>query len=584
MLFLKGHGYQVVADGEDEYGNGYYSQAAACGFCGKEDYPTWEKAGFSSFGFFFPGAPNADADDTTTGALAQLADAMIDQAPADEDNSNIPAVFTYIGQFIDHDITANTDRDTSVSNIDVPTIKPLDRATITTSIANLRTGRLDLDSLYGGAAVQGEFAKKFTISGLLRHPVFKAKLRIGTDTTIPGQVQTPPDDPARDLLRLGRILQDGAITEDDILALPEDLRNQFTDGDGNVNSSRAVIGDDRNDENLAVAQVHLAMARFHNVVVDHSDQIGGPGGDTSEEAFKFARKRVRWQYQWLIVNDYLPRVCDPNVLSDTIRDGAPVYTGFFKANGGDSNRLPMPLEFSVAAFRFGHTMARADYDWNRFFGRNGDLLPRATFQQLFQFTGSGGMRGAPTLPSNWPADWSRMADDNPPFPDRFTRKIDTRLSPPLLDMANAPAGMNARLKHLAERNLRRGLLLNIPSAQACLYGFRHAGIDLPTLSRADLEAGPGGAVLKDNDLLDQVPLWYYVLREAEVQRDGRSLGSLGSRIVSETLVGLAVCDPSSYWNTAGTGPDGRWHPQDNVRPKNEVINSFAKLLKASGVL
>ncbi|POF27924.1 peroxidase family protein [Roseibium marinum] len=584
MLFIKGHGYQVVADGENECGNAYYSQAAACGFCGNEDYPSWEDADFSSFGYFFPGAPPANADDTTTGALALLADAMIDQAPAVDDNSNIPAVFTYIGQFIDHDITANTDRNTSFSNIDIKTITPLNRADIIANIANLRTGRLDLDSLYGGAAVQGAFAKKFTISGLLRHPVFKAKLRIGKDTTIPGQVQTPPDDPARDLLRLGRILQDGTLSEDDILALPKDLREQFTDGDGKVNPRRAVIGDDRNDENLAVAQVHLAMARFHNVVIDHSNSIGGPGGDTSEEAFEFARQQVRWQYQWLILNDYLPRVCDPDVVANTIRDGAPVYSEFFKANGGDTNRLPMPLEFSVAGFRFGHTMARADYDWNRFFGRNGDILPRATFQQLFQFTGNGDMRGAPTLPSNWPADWSRMADDNPPFPDRFTRKIDTRLSPPLLNMANAPNGIHARLKHLAERNLRRGLLLNIPSAQACLDGFRNAGVDLPALSRNDLEAGPGGAVLTDTNLIDQVPLWYYVLREAEVQRDGKSLGSLGSRIVSETLIGLAVCDPASYWNTKGTGPDNRWHPQDNVRPKNEVINSFAKLLKASGVL
>jgi len=584
MLFLKGHGYQVVADAAHECGKNQYSVSTACGFCGSNSYPAWEQAGFASFAYLFPGAPDAMSSDTILDGLRQLADEMIDQAPPDQDNSNIPAVYTYLGQFIDHDITANTDREHTVSNIDVPQITPLDRQDVTEKIANLRTGRLDLDSLYGGATVQGEFAKKFTDGGLLRHPRFKAKLRIGLDTTIPGQVQTPPNDPARDLLRLGRILDDGKITEADILALPDELKGQFTDKDGNVDRKKAVIGDDRNDENLAVAQVHLAMARFHNVVVDNSDKIGGPGGDTSEEAFEFARTRVRWQYQWLVLNDYLPRICDPNVVADTISDGAPAYSAFFKANGGDPSRFPMPLEFSVAAFRFGHSMARPSYDWNRFFGRNGDILPEASFQLLFAFTGSGGLGGNPTLPSNWPADWSRLADDNPPFDDRFTRKIDTHLAPALLKMDNAPNGMHARMKNLAERNLRRGLLLNIPSAQACLAGFKNIGINLQELTRAELEAGPGGEILKQSGLIDQVPLWYYVLREAEVQRDGKSLGSLGSRIVAETLVGLTVCDPDSYWNTKGSGPDGLWHPMDNVKPNNEVINSFAKLLKASGVL
>jgi hypothetical protein len=57
-------------------------------------------------------------------------------------------------------------------------------------------------------------------------------------------------------------------------------------------------------------------------------------------------------------------------------------------------------------------------------------------------------------------------------------------------------------------------------------------------------------------LTGAAPLWYYILKEAEIMNNGRHLGQVGSRIVAETLIGLAWNDHYSYlfqmprWNPA----------------------------------
>jgi hypothetical protein len=503
-------------------------------------------------------------------SLNALGNAMAEQSPPPAtQNSTIPPIYTYWGQFIDHDLTANTDRDSAVSDITKAGVKPLDPKFVVTNLRNLRRPTLDLDSVYGDGP--GLLGNRGQDAGFYEGPRF----RIGRNTDnapgtppdagIPG-VKIPPDgDLDRDLPRIGVLLDAGVIQEDDFT--PEQRAN--------VNfRTRAFIGDARNDENLIIAQFHLAFLRFHNRVVDSiaSNYVGGFGYRRNAEVFERARRLTRWHYQWLVVHDYLKTVTLPGITDKVLLGGPKFYVP-------RKGRLFMPLEYSVAAFRFGHSMVRAAYDHNRNFGKNGTnqgvVAPFASFDQFFLFTGNGFQRdnagavapnpflGAPSLPFNWIVEWDRFTEKGSPDPTHFARKIDTHLAPPLLDLVNEGnsqglnAGIRGLLKHLARRNLTRGYLLSIPTGQAAAQAM-----GVVPLTEAQLRQGNSAAVdeaLDRGGFAHRTPLWYYLLKEAEVEANGNSLGELGSRIVCETLIGLLRHDPNSYLSQRG------WGPEDGVR-------------------
>lgn len=529
------------------------------------------------FGYIFPSAPKLAAIDAAK--LDALADAMFEQGPPPvQPRSNIPAVMTYFGQFIDHDITANTDRDSGLSfTIVGDTISPLPRDLVVGGITNLRRATLGLDSLYG--------------DGPVSHPLEAAmrdgaRMRVGQETDvmpqIPGAQRPPlPADTASDLPRVGSLINAGVL---DPSSVPDEL---MTPGRPAGESRKAFIADGRNDENLVVAQLHVGMLRFHNAVVDEL----APGGLDAKALFLAAQRFVQHTYQWLVVNDYLPAICDPDVLASVISSGAPAYQQFFDLRKDQlpHGALPMPLEFSVAAFRFGHSMIRGGYDYNRNFGAEARIAPFASLADLFTFTGKAPvpfqpLDFAPTLPNNWLIEWDRFVFSQTETHD--ARPIDTRLAATLGVLPNegegAPPAHKALMKHLARRNLRRGWLLNLPSAQALIAELASTGIAIsPALTPADLQSGPTGAAITAGGFSEQTPLWFYILKEAEMVHGGQKLGPLGSRIVAETLVGLLINDSDSYWNLE---PNGAWRPAKTLSPGGVAITSLADLLRVAGVL
>jgi hypothetical protein len=600
MLFLSNHGGHAKGGPVGAYsGDRYTSLQSACGYAASEKYPEDLENHLGPFGYFFADAPSVPHDADTTDRLDKLADAMIDQPPLPEGNAPMSAVFTYWGQFIDHDITAGSDRETGPSVIDSPEVLPADRTAVSKNLFNLRSGALDLDSLYGGAALQGKVAAKFAAA--LRHPQLRAKLRMGTAIDL-GTDSTPPlpKDPARDLLRFGRVVDDPGpfLTEAEIADLPDELRERFFAADLSPKRASAVIGDARNDENLAVAQFHMAWARFHNKMVDHAHLAGKAGLDDAA-LFDWAREQVVRTYQWLILHEFLPGVCNPDIVAETIADGAPLYDGFFKANPPPHPGLmPLPLEFSVAAFRFGHSMIRGRYDWSRHFGTPvpgfRQFAPFASLNDLFTFTGNatppmGGI--GDRLPSNWVVEMDRLMNLDGSAPNRNARPIDTHLAPPLGALPNVDTGTPAIMKHLARRNLRRGHRLNLPTAQACLDGLAQKGIVLPRLSADELKAGPLGEQVAAGGFHEATPLWFYILAEAEIEAGrlaaddpGRGrLGALGSRLVAEVLVGLIRHSADSVWTAPGSD-GGRWHPRDGVQPFGRPIDSLAEVMRVALLL
>jgi hypothetical protein len=494
-------------------------------------------------------------------SLKALGSAMVDQPgdPASAD-STIPPIYTYWGQFVDHDLTANTDRNDDISITDLP-LEPLQPERVERDLRNLREPRLNLDSVYGnGPQFSGQPDQV---------PYEGDRLKIGRTTAAhPAGNVAIKDDDAHDLPRI-----------------PDPPRV----------AHKAQLGDGRNDENLIVAQLHLAFLKFHNAVLDwfaaHPDsKITGDGG------FERARQLVQWHYQWITVHDFLKRIADNEVV-DGLLDGT-IPPRFAVDQDTPTEKVFMPLEFSIAAYRFGHSMVRAAYDWNENFGFPGDRSASSSFELLFTFTGNGGFFGNPTLPDNWPAQFERLTgfeatppDAVKPTPPRFARKIDTHLAPPLADLSNEGTDETADrikriLRRLAVRNLLRGYRLALPTGQAVARSLDLTPLrkdQLLTFPEPDERRRPPTPVddaLVDGAFLESTPLWFYVLREAEVLGDkGERLGPVGSRIVAETIIGQLRADPTSFLNQG-------WDPTQGVStgPSSEdAVDSIITFLRFAGM-
>jgi hypothetical protein len=445
------------------------------------------------FGRMFRNLPPlepADAD------LAALAATMIEPTVTDDPAGDTPAItagFTYLGQFIDHDLTFDP-------------VSQLMRQNDPDALRNFRTPRFDLDSLYGAGPSDSPF-------------LYEA-----------------------DGVRF--VIGHNAAGEDD---LPRNQPRQ-------PGERRALIGDPRNDENLIVSQLHLALLKFHNGVADAL--AGQPDAPTGPALFEAARRTVQWHYQWMVVHDFLPTVVGPAVVGDVLK-GDPYLVGTGGGDGTQQASVPkvdlrffhwknqpfMPVEFAVAAYRFGHSMIRADYELNA------DDQDIPIFQEPPDPT-TGDLRGFRERPAGREIDWRRFFKLGNQPEVQQARKIDTKLShglghlpPPVV--ADGPVS-------LAERNLKRGKALALPSGQdvAAAMGIP-AGL---RLTDADFTAAGMPAGLKAT-FAARTPLWYYVLAEARTKRQGRRLGPVGGRIVAEVFLGLLSGDPFSYLSVA---PD--WTP------------------------
>src|ERR671917_185273 len=356
--------------------------------------------------------------------LVALGQAMSSVAGGDADFS---AAYTYLGQFVDHDITLETSSATGSQLVD-PDLRPLPLARIRQETQNLRTGGLDLDSVYG-----------------LPAPRDGEKMRVGGVSEIGGRPPGKDDD--NDLPREGRSV--------DV-----------------VHDRAALTGDPRNDENLIIAQLHLAFLRAHNELVDQGN------------SFRKARRLLRQHYQHIVLHDFLKkRVADEQIVQDTIENGNRLY------DPADEDFF-MPLEFSVAGYRFGHSLVRGNYDFNLNFNRSGQPgTTPATLDLLFTFTAlSGGLGfgpGTDTLPENWIIEWENFFPGGQFF--NRARRIDTKLVEPLdhlrIVTGQEEGGLAARL---AVRNLLRGYLLRMPTGQAVARALRKKlqGVrDVPVLTR-----------------------------------------------------------------------------------------------------
>ena len=431
-----------------------------------------------------------------------------------------PSGFVYLGQFIAHDLTRDETRLEHASAAPEGT-------------RNFHTARLNLESVYGGGPKRSPELYDLSKNGCETFPL---------GNTAPSSDEKIPS------------------TQDD-----------FHRRDG-----RPVLADDRNDQHLILAQLHIVFLQFHNRTVDYLKRgRWARAARPNETIFDTARRLVVWHYQWVIRNEFLKWFVLPEVLVNIEKHGP----RFFKPSRGE-NIPALPIEFTQAAFRFGHSMVQPQYEINQWIGlvRLSELIRKTIPRESSE-----------PLPAIRVLDWDRFTrtwGGNA----NFAENIDTLISE---DMFNLPAAaMPIPFKTppppLPEMTLLRGSRIGLPSGQeACRAGgMQPLGESQVGFDEDDNE------FLRNRGMHEKPPLWYYFLREAELLgirrfRGGECLGPLGSRIVAEVLLGVMNSDPCHYLNV-----DPNWRPLAAVfgglsgpRPIDSLRTfvAFAKDRSATGI-
>ncbi|MEO0464520.1 MAG: heme peroxidase family protein [Pseudomonadota bacterium] len=372
-------------------------------------------------------------------------------------------------------------------------------------VPNVRTPTLDLDCIYGlGPEAQPYlFVQGGDFGG--------AKLLTGADN--PGQ---------------------SGINDHDLLRAP---------------NGRAIIGDPRNDENRVISQIQLAIIRFHNLVCD---TLNAEDGLTGHDLYEEARQVTTWHYQWALVNDFLVQLCGLPVVERILGCGREHYCP----------PVPfIPVEFSVAAFRFGHSMipqrVRTRED--------------GAFLRLFQDLG--GAFAEVTDPIHI-VDWNQLLDTPAGGFTLRSQLFDTKMARTLLQLPFVDPPGEASL---ITRNLLRSNAFLIPGGEkiAADIGRDQAEIDSVIAKIAELDPRLGS---------DGIPLWLYLLAEGEVigraepdgtTTPGEALGPVGATIVAEVMIGLLELDDRSY-----LGANRNWSPREEWDTLGKLVVAAQPALPA----
>jgi len=358
--------------------------------------------------------------------------------------------------------------------------------------------------------------------------------------------------------------EEGAETFKVGATIPSGYRRDLPIGHG-----RLLIGDlhdARNVDNLLLRQLHVVFLKFHNEAI-HQLQINPEMQSLAESLgqgslFERARRLVCWHYQWIIRHDYLPRILHNDVWQHQ-QERTPRKPG---------SKFCVPIEFSLAAFRFGHSMVRNAYRLNC-------RHKRVVIGELMEL----GQKAEPISDDDlveWGTFFDGLPTSGPPASSSF---IDTSVSLAMHGLSAGTIRLANKLEaidpsNLPVRTLLRGARAHLPSGQEVAEALAAKGkiklADcLTSLELTTDTSNRSGSVLSRCGLEGNTPLFYYVLKEAELKGKGLTLGPVGSHIVSEVIQTALEADPDGYIAEVGAQWElPRWRfPSGALRPVNSLI-------------
>lgn len=264
----------------------------------------------------------------------------------------------------------------------------------------------------------------------------------------------------------------------------------------------ALVADPRSDESIPSAQLHLALLRAHNALVDRG------------ASFEEARRALRLHAQHVALRDWLPKLCAPDAIDEAIERAC--------ADRPSSAEMSMRAVLDVAshgALAFVHALAPKQLALS-------DAMPRPL--RLFRdLSLASSLEGGRELPSGWAVQWDRLVPWRGSTPQPAMR-IDAGIARPFKRVPGPH--WSAGERHLPYRVLRQAFERGTPSGQ--------------DVARALGERAHGG----------DEPLLLYVLNEAAEQCDGLVLGRVGSRLVAHALVSAIAASEDSLFDAPEFAP------------------------------
>jgi hypothetical protein len=509
----------------------------------------------SPYSYLFPELADAAASTTYAGGerkthqtLQGLARVMGNSVQAPKALPLAP-VYTYFGQFLSHDISAPVPGKNGVFRafssgiiagipdpVDIDnTERPASSAEVLRDLRNQHSAPLTLYSLYGtGPSGASDVISSFYYAD---SAIFKTN-----------KVGPLSDDVGTAVVNVRALVQ--AVDAKDI---PR--------SGGKVHLP--LIVDRRNDDNLILSQLHLALMLFHNIAAATLSELPANSKATVRQLFAAARKLVTWHYQWIVLHDFLPAL---------------LHEGSVEAALRGPNRVErpneVPLEFSTAALRFGHSMVSATYDFNANFGIDGAAERLASLGDMFMFTSHSKMGGSdqPQLPNHWVPEWKRLTRTR-----MGAEPVDSVLAAPML--TSLSSGHSVHHASIAYRNLLRGYHRRMPFGQDIARELGVKPLDDEVIGK--MIAVPNDNSFDHAEVSRKTPAWFYFLCEAQAKEAGKCVGPVASRIIAETVVGLLRHNPDSLLNA---GRD--WTPEKSPlrTPAGKHVDSIARMLKFARLL